>query len=332
MERVFESASGNFTTVFRQAVLEVMTNGTEVRPRGMLTKEISPATLIVDPHCTLYPSPLRNLNWAFLLAENLWYLSGRADTHFLSYYNSNIKNFSADGLHDGAYGPKIVAQLRYVIETLQKDPDSRQAILSLWERNPRPSKDVPCTSLFQFMIRDGKLNLYVTMRSNDIIFGSHYDVPSFALIQLVVASCLGIPAGTLFHTANSLHLYEQHFELANNLMHEQLPIFMKVLELMAPQPMCLEEHVRQLDLLSSFESCLRNFKVLTPNFSRMEEIDPFYQQYVYVFALYKSLKTKDTAMRDMCVEELQKLKSPFGKLYAHKYGLPLAINTETGLC
>jgi thymidylate synthase len=319
MERIFETENNNYTTIFRIALHQIYMYGAEVRPRGMLTKEISPATMVVDPRKTLFPSPLRNLNFAFLLAENLWYLSGRADTHLLSYYNSNIKNFSEDGLHDGAYGPKIVAQLRYVVDTLKKDPDSRQAIISLWERNPRPSKDVPCTSLFQFMVRDGKLNMYVTMRSNDIIFGSNYDVPSFALIQLVVASCLGLPPGLLFHTANSLHLYETHFELAEKLLHEQLPVELKNLEMITPANMSLEEHVKQLDLVSSFESCIRHFDILSPKFSRLGELDPFYQQYVHLFLLYKALKLKDISLRNLCVDELKKLNSPFGNIYGFRF-------------
>ena len=321
MERIFKCPNNSYVSVFKSALLELQLHGMEVKPRGMLTKEISPATLVVDPRKTIFPSPIRNLNWAFLFAENLWYLSGRADTHLLSHYNSNIKNFSSDGLHDGAYGPKIVAQIRYVIETLQKDPDSRQAIISLWERNPRPSKDVPCTSLFQFMIRDGKLNMYVTMRSNDIIFGSNYDVPSFALIQLVVASCLSIPAGELFHTANSLHIYEQHFSLAEDLLNEELPVFMRSIELMEPQPLPLEEHVRQLDMVGAFESSIRHFSLLSVDRDKVDTLDPFYQQYIYVFLLYSSLKRKDNQTRDYCIEHLKAIRSPFGKLYAHKYGL-----------
>jgi thymidylate synthase len=320
MERIFNPENGSYVTAFRRALHEIYYHGQTVKPRGMVTKEISPATLVIDPRKTIYPSPIRNLNFAFLFAENLWYLSGRADTHLLSYYNSNIKNFSQDGLHDGAYGPKIVSQIRYIVETLQKDPDSRQAIISLWERNPRPSKDVPCTSLFQFMIREGKLNMYVTMRSNDIIFGSNYDVPSFAMIQLVVASCLGIEAGQLFHTANSLHLYEMHYEMTDKLLGETVPEGIKNLEMMVPSPMSLEEHVRQIDLVGSFESCIRNFDIMSPKFDRLAELDKYYQQYVYMFGMYKAMKIKDNSLRDLCLLELNAINSPFGKIYAHRFG------------
>lgn len=316
MQRTFES--DDYTACFKQALSTILKDGSEVRPRGMLTKEISPAIMIVDPLKTIYPSKLRNLNFAFLLAESLWYLTGRADTHLLSFYNSNIKNFSEDGLHDGAYGPKIMAQIRYVIETLKKDPDSRQAIISLWRENPRPSKDVPCTSLFQFMIRDGKLNLYVTMRSNDIIFGNNYDVPSFALIQNVVASCLGIPLGKLFHTANSLHLYEMHFELANKLLEEvENPLGHSMIQCSS---MPLEEHVKQLDVLNSIEGFCRNANGIghLDNFY-LNELDPFYQQYVYVFFMFMFLKANYKVQRNECIIKLIQINSPFGEWYKNKY-------------
>lgn len=317
MQNFFRLPSLDYSQTFRQALIEIIREGQEVRPRGMLTKEIAPATMVVDPRKTLYFSKERNLNFAFLLAENLWYLSGRSDTHFLSFYNSKIKSFSEDGLHDGAYGPKIVGQIRYVIETLKNDPDSRQAIVSLWRENPRPSKDVPCTSLFQFMIRDSKLNMYVTMRSNDIIWGSNYDVPSFALIQIVMASCLGIPPGQLYHTGNSLHLYETHFDLAERLALEEV---VYKAELPICMPMSLEEHTQQWDKLGSIEGCMRNFddKAFNAVAYHVEKLDIFYQNYALVFAWYHAMKRKDTMTMNCACIELANIKSPFFEWYRQK--------------
>lgn len=316
MQHIFKSETHDYTQVFKAALLEICREGKEVKPRGMLTKEISPATLVVDPRRTLYFSKERNLNFAFLLAENLWYLSGRADTHFLSFYNSKVKSFSEDGLHDGAYGPKIISQIRHVVDTLTQDPDSRQAIISLWRENPRPSKDVPCTSLFQFMIREGKLNMYVTMRSNDIIWGSNYDVPSFALIQLVVSSCLGLEPGLLFHTANSLHLYETHFDLAERLVLEE--VSMKA-ELPSPFPMSLEEHTQQWDKLLAFEGMIRHYKFTGLEMVHCaQQFDSFYQHYAFVFMWYHLMKDKDTVGMGIAVTELEKIHSPFARWYRAK--------------
>ena len=318
MQHIFKSHDNNYPSVFRAALIEILKEGQEVRPRGMLTKEISPATMVIDPRKSLFFSKKRNLNFAFLFAENLWYLSGRSDTHFLSHYNSKIKSFSVDGLHDGAYGPKIVGQLRYVIETLETDPDSRQAIISIWRENPRPSKDVPCTSLFQFMIRDGKLNMYVTMRSNDIIWGSNYDVPSFSLIQLIVASCLGIEPGLMFHTANSLHLYETHFSLAEELaspfegdLKGELPTCM---------PMFLEEHSQNWDSLIAVEGSMR--KLGQEPLELIEYIknclDLFYQNHAFTMFWFNMMKKKDTTMMGVAAQEMENIKSPLAEWYKLK--------------
>lgn len=318
MRRIFNNAT--YTATFKEALREVHKHGKEVKPRGMLTKEISPAVMACAADRAIYPSLKRNLNFAFLFAENLWYISGRADTNLLSFYNSQIKSFSQDGLHDGAYGPKIMAQIRYAVETLKVDTDSRQSIISLWERNPRPSKDVPCTSLFQFLIRDGKLNLCVTMRSNDIIFGSNYDMPSFAMIQMVVASCLGIPPGHLFLTANSLHLYETHFNLAQELLAEEVPSHLELRQQLTPPPMVLEEHVKQIDILLMYESTIRHLGHRSLNFTgQAKQLCPFYRQYVLMFAMYAAMKSQDMEFRGICLSELQAIESPMYDIYKERF-------------
>jgi len=318
MEHVFRSYNDSFRSVFKSAVTSILTDGKEVRPRGMLTKEISPATLIVDPKKSLYFSPHRSLNFAFLFAENLWYLSGRADTHFLSYYNSNIKNFSEDGLHDGNYGSKIISQIRYIVDTLTQDKDSRQAIISLWRDNPRPSKDIPCTLTMQFLIRDGALNMYVQMRSNDIIWGSCYDVPSFSLIQMVVASCLGLQPGMLYHTANSLHLYETHFSLAQELVDEYFKV--EELNMQPAEPSYLENHSQQWDMLQSIESSMRNFGEVNLNIVQKikDKLNSFYQIYAFTFLWFIANKKKDNTMKNIAVIELERLRSPLANWYKSK--------------
>lgn len=317
MQHIFKGFNDKYSSTFKSALIEILREGKEVRPRGMLTKEISPATMVVDPRKTLLFSKERNLNFAFLFAENLWYLSGRSDTHFLSHYNSKIKSFSQDGLHDGAYGPKIVGQIRHVVDTLKSDPDSRQAIISIWRENPRPSKDVPCTSLFQFMIRDSKLNMYVTMRSNDIIWGSNYDVPSFALIHLIIASCLDLQPGLLYHTANSLHLYDTHFDLAEKLCIEE-----SLYEADIPTclPMSLEEHTEQWECLTVVEGSMRRLAQEPLELIHFIQncLDTFYQTYAFTMLWFNAMKKKDSTLMGICIQELEKIKSPVTEWYKIK--------------
>lgn len=114
----------------------------------------------------------------------------------------------------GAYGPRIGDQLECVEQQLRRDPDTRQAIVSLWsetDRNPA-WKDRPCTTEFQLMIRDGALDIFVFMRANDLWTGTCYDVFQFGQIQAAMANILGVPVGTYHHYATSLHIYERDLE------------------------------------------------------------------------------------------------------------------------
>lgn len=89
-----------------------------------------------------------------------------------------------------------------------------------WDGSSWRSKDVPCTVAWHFQIRDGRLNLSVFMRSNDVWLGLPYDILSFTTVQRVVASALGVEAGEYVHIADNLHLYEEHFEAAKTVLDE----------------------------------------------------------------------------------------------------------------
>jgi thymidylate synthase len=124
-------------------------------------------------------------------------------------------NFMDGGTFHGAYGPRIRQQMPLVIERLRKDPDTRQAVVTIWD----PAKDLledglhdyPCTLGFQFVIRNGRLSMITTMRSNDVWWGLAHDIFQFTQLQMTVANVLGIPYGTYYHRSNSLHAYERDF-------------------------------------------------------------------------------------------------------------------------
>ena len=134
-----------------------------------------------------------------------------------------FKNYAEDnGLFHGAYGLRTDGQYEKVIERLKNDPDTRQAVVTIWD--PKldllPQKrDYPCTILHQFRIRDNKLNMTVFMRSNDVWLGAAYDFFQFTRVQLAMANVLGIEPGKYTHHVGSLHIYEQHYEAADKLYH-----------------------------------------------------------------------------------------------------------------
>lgn len=199
----------------------VLRFGREVKPRGQATTEVTAASFtLTDPRRAIIWSGARKLNHAFGAAEFLWVISGQDDSDVLGFYNSKMLDF-ADQLPKrvgypprlfGAYGPPIVEQLPYVVDNLTRDPDSRQAVITIWRPSPPATRDVPCTVALQFLRRENKLELITTMRSNDLFLGTPYDVPLFCRVQSYVASVLGLEVGPYHHQAGSLHIYERNIE------------------------------------------------------------------------------------------------------------------------
>lgn len=202
--------AATFDDLYRDT-LRAVSQGDRVSPRGLATRELRGAHLILeDPAYNLLDSPARGHNLSFMVAEWIWHMAGRTDLAFVEAFNPNIGNWANDvRTFDGAYGPKIVDQIPYVVDTLREDPSSRQALITIWRESPRDSKDIPCTILFHFMIRSGVLEMITYMRSNDVWFGLPYDLFNFTMIQRSVAQILGVPPGPYHHIAGSLHMYQE---------------------------------------------------------------------------------------------------------------------------
>jgi thymidylate synthase len=188
-----------------------------VCPRGKATKEVLGVTIhLKNPRARLGWHPDRKYSLPLYVAESVMLFSASDSVEHLAYINPRMQLFSDNGktLY-GAYGNRIHNEIRDVIRKLKEDPDTRQAVLPIIrEFDLRvQTKDFPCTQVLQFMIREKKLHLFVTMRSNDFIWGLQYDLPVFTTFQEIIANTLGLEVGEYWHTANSLHVYDYHFEL-----------------------------------------------------------------------------------------------------------------------
>lgn len=196
---------------------QVSTTGVSIAPRGIPVKEALAYTSIVDMRYPIVTIPERDMGYKFMFAESWWILSGRNDLASIAPYSKEISRFSDDSyVFDGAYGPMVVQQTRYVVDCLIKDPNTRQAVISIWRPNPRDSKDVPCTVSLQFLIRQGKLCCVATMRSSDAWLGWVYDVFNFSMVTYYIREMLAkktgrlYAIGDLFLTAGSQHIYSSN--------------------------------------------------------------------------------------------------------------------------
>jgi thymidylate synthase len=184
--------------------------------RGAAREEIGVLLQLSNPRARL--SRVENRARLFsCLGELLWYLAASNKLKFIRYYIPRYAEASDDGRTIfGAYGPRLFKtknrhnQLNQVIKILKKRPDSRRAVIQLYDAGDMVGehKDVPCTCTMQFMVRGSALHMMVHMRSNDAFIGLPHDIFAFTMIQELVARSLGVEVGQYNHAVGSLHLYD----------------------------------------------------------------------------------------------------------------------------
>lgn len=240
----FARTWSSFTTMY-QRILGDLINSPDykIAPRGIPIREMINVAITTDPNDV-------NINFLetgaperqevydrYKKAELEWYLSGNT---LASSAPSKFWNQLAgpDGHITSNYGHMMLFDPIYpteedntscshdtaidrLVNTLSKDPDSRQAIVHY--NQPRhcypQNKDFPCTMYSQFFIRDGKLYMTTMQRSCDIIKGFSYDLPwSCHFMKMVLerlnANGQNLELGEFTIVFGSLHLYERDLELA----------------------------------------------------------------------------------------------------------------------
>ncbi|MGW3729156.1 thymidylate synthase [Streptomyces sp. NPDC000851] len=229
--------------LFVEAVRETADHGRPVSPRGMPTRELLGVHLtLTRPHARLlHLPPARILNPAFAAAETVWHLIG-SDAPWIFDYNSRLRRYADDGMLRGAYGPRMrrwggqVDQLAEAVRTLREDPDSRRAVIQLYDpvRDARGHRDVPCTLGFRFQLRQGRLHMSTTMRSQDVWVGFPYDLFFATVLHELMAGWVGVGLGTYHHHVDSLHLYERDMPAAVALPLTETGPVLEMPELTAP--------------------------------------------------------------------------------------------------
>lgn len=181
-----------------------------------------PVTTVYDyPEERVLFWPQRDANPFLHFAESLWMLAGRNDLAFMEFFSSNFRNFSDDGATlGGAYGYRWRKyfgsdQLVSVVEALRADKNDRRAVLQMWDgsedhRSQHNKKDVPCNTAAYFNIdpTSGRLDMLVSNRSNDIIWGAYgANAVHFSYLQEFVACAVNVSVGRYRQVSNNLHLY-----------------------------------------------------------------------------------------------------------------------------
>jgi thymidylate synthase len=212
--------------------------GTKITVRNAGTKEVLfPHFIIARPEARTLLYPQRGNNPFSTLFETIWVLASKDNNiETLSKFLPRAKDYSDDGKtwragypeRIRAFGAKKTNQLNYVYEKLKADPNTRQAIMSLWSPEEdcfdengelKESSDFPCSNHLQFLIRGGKLHCSFCIRSNDAIFGlSSINFYEFTVIQEILASSLSVELGEFHYNVGSLQVYDWHKEKAEKIL------------------------------------------------------------------------------------------------------------------
>lgn len=218
-------------------------------PRGL------PTLMVDEPVTILYERPLervlfnaaRDANPFFHLYHSLWLLAGRDDVAAPAYYARRYAEFSDDGVtSNGSYGKRWVYsragdQISRVIAHLKAKPESRRAVLQMWNVEDDllkvdMSRDVCCNLSALFSVREEthsqdsggttpwgepvdvpvkkkSLDMTVLNRSNDLVWGTlGEDFCTFSFLLEYVAAHLGVEVGRYWQVSNNLHVYDSNFK------------------------------------------------------------------------------------------------------------------------
>ena len=116
---------------------------------------------------------------------------------------------------EGANGV-VIDQISELIEQIKKTPDSRRLIVSAWNVGDLSKMALmPCHNMFQFYVADGKLSCQLYQRSADVFLGVPFNIASYALLTMMIASVCGLEYGDFVHSFGDVHLYNNHVEQAN---------------------------------------------------------------------------------------------------------------------
>jgi len=170
----------------------------------------------------------KRLHLKSIIYELLWFLKGETNIAYLREHGVSIWNEWAN--ESGELGPvygkqwrswegadgAVVDQISDLIKQIRANPDSRRLIVSAWNVADLPKMALmPCHTLFQFYVADGKLSCQLYQRSADVFLGVPFNIASYALLTMMIAQVCDLDPGEFIHTFGDVHIYNNHTEQVN---------------------------------------------------------------------------------------------------------------------
>lgn len=213
---------------YHDLLRHIIENGTDKEDRtGTGTRSVFGYQMRFDLSKGFPMVTTKKLHLRSIIHELLWFLKGETNIAYLKEHGVSIWDEWAD--EDGNLGPvygkqwrswegangKTVDQITELIQQIKTNPNSRRLIVSAWNVAALPEMALmPCHTLFQFYVANGKLSCQLYQRSADVFLGVPFNIASYALLTLMVASVCGLEPGDFVHSFGDVHLYKNHFEQA----------------------------------------------------------------------------------------------------------------------
>ena len=220
-----------FNGIWDFALKNLLLNGQNHKSRAGDSLEILGWSATLDDlNYSFLTNPRRKLSPIYGVAELLWYMHRTPNIDMISTYAPQYSDLiGGNSIAYGAYGPRFSYNkndlFTKIINLLQKQPETRQCVLSIFHpvdliAGYNNQADIPCTLTWQFLIRNNKLHMVCSMRSNDVWLGMPYDVFVNTCIQRIFANTLQIEVGTYTHHVGSLHLYTKYIKAAEEAVQQ----------------------------------------------------------------------------------------------------------------
>jgi len=221
---------------YTELLSDILENGVDDNDRtGTGTRKVTGRQVRFEVDVNNFPIVTKKrIVWNSLWTELVWFIKGWTNTDFLHKHDVHIWDQWAD--ENGELGPGVygkmwrdwngIDQLQQVVKGLRENPTSRRHLVSAWNVDKIPKTNLPpCHVMFQFISkpeRDGdgrKLDVVVTMRSNDLFIGAPFNWSSYAMLLVLISKITDHEPSEVIFNAGDLHLYLNHFDQARKVLN-----------------------------------------------------------------------------------------------------------------
>ena len=114
-----------------------------------------------------------------------------------------------------------------ILKQLEANPWNRRNIISLWDYDAFEETEglLPCAFQTMFDVRRVEGEIYLdatlTQRSNDMLVAHHINAMQYVALQMMIAKHFGWKVGKFFYFINNLHIYDNQFEQAEELLRRE---------------------------------------------------------------------------------------------------------------